>query len=832
MFVCILAVLSHAQPSTDRLQTIDSALSVLHERGMFNGVVLIAQDGKPVYQKAAGITDLATGKPLTIHSSFNLASVSKQFVSMMAMILKERGKLGYDDKVQTWLPGFPYENITIRHLMTHTCGMSDYFDLWLSQLHTLDTLSNGDLLELLRVHRPSLMFEPGSRWEYSNTGYVVLASVIEKAAGMALDRFFEQEIARPLGLKDTYVFHLGMASPGNRVFGIDRVDGRQVLNDLYRVDGVVGDGNIYSSAADLLTWEQSLYRSPLVSPSTLEEAFQPVRLTDGSTYPYGFGWFIETPGKVFSHTGSWVGFLNEITRDIERKESVIILTSSSDETARLVVGDILKGLPPAMPATELIRNVRLLDGTGLPARAASVRIRDGRIWETGDLAPFPDEPVTDGRGLVLAPGFIDSHSHHFGGLKSHPEGLAPVNQGITTIVIGQDGGSYTMDTLRAYFKAHAVAVNVATYTGHATLRESVMGEGDLFRTATPEEIERMETLLRREMEGGSLGISTGLEYEEGFYSNREEVVRLAKVAAASGGRYISHIRSEDIHLDEAIDEIIEIGRKTHMPVQISHIKIAKRDRWGHASQILSRLQAARAEGIQITADCYPYDFWNSTLRVLFPLRDYANPASADFAVQQLFDPAASILVAYAPRPEYAGKTVSAIAALRGETPAQTLMFLIAEAEAFEQSNPGFKGDIETIMGKSMDDADVAAFLSWPHSNICSDGSWGGHPRGYGAFTRVLGRYVREKKIMPLETAVYKMTGLAAEHLGFRDRGLIREGYHADLVLFDPDLVMDRAHVQDSDALSTGIEGVWVNGKRVYAGGRATGLLPGQLVVRE
>jgi N-acyl-D-aspartate/D-glutamate deacylase len=621
-------------------------------------------------------------------------------------------------------------------------------------------------------------------------------------------------------------------SPANRVYGIHRIDGKYMENDLVRLDGVTGDRNIYSSVEDLLKWDQALYTQKLVRTETWQEAVTPVKLNDGSTYNYGFGWFIDENGKKLRHTGSWVGFINSFERNIDQKTTLIVLTSSSDATYRKVIGDILAGKTPQIPATQLIQNVQLIDGTGLPARAASVRLKGDKIWETGDLAAFKNEEVIDGKGLVLAPGFIDSHSHHFGGLEEVPEAIPTANQGITTIVIGQDGSSYDLDTLESRFKTRPVAVNVATYTGQSTLRSNIMGDKDLFRTATFEEVEKMKVLLKKEMEKGSLGLSTGLEYESAFYSNRDEVLELAKVAAQYKGRYISHVRSEDINLDEAIDEIIDIGRIAQIPVQVSHIKIAKLDNWGKSTQLLARLQQAREEGIDITADCYPYDFWNSTLRVLFPNRDYTNPASAEFAVRQLFDPSKSILIRFAPDKNYAGKTVSEVAEMRHEKPAQTLMNLIAMAAEFEEKNPEFQEGIETIMGKSMDEQDVSNFLAWPHTNICSDGSSGGHPRGHGAFTRVLGRYVREQKLMPLESAIYKMTGLTAEHLGITDRGTITDGNYADLVLFNPETVIDNANIQNGKALSTGIEKVWVNGKIIYQNQQATHQYPGVLIKRK
>jgi len=283
-------------------------------------------------------------------------------------------------------------------------------------------------------------------------------------------------------------------------------------------------------------------------------------------------------------------------------------------------------------------------------------------------------------------------------------------------------------------------------------------------------------------------------------------------------------------MDDAVDEIIQIGRITKMPVQISHIKIALRDQWGQSSRILAQLEQARSEGINITADCYPYEYWMSTLRVLFPKRDYTNAVSAEFAVNQLFDPAQSVLVRFAANPTYAGKTIGDIAQLRHEKSAQTLMGLVAEASVFSRKNPDADG-VEGIMGKSMDEPDVKNFLAWPHTTICSDGAYTGHPRGYGAFTRVLGRYVRDQKLMPLETAIYKMTGLSAEQLGLKNRGIITPGYFADLVLLNPDTVQDNARIGSTSALSTGIEAVWVAGKLVYQGQKATGAYPGVLIRR-
>ncbi len=485
-----------------------------------------------------------------------------------------------------------------------------------------------------------------------------------------------------------------------------------------------------------------------------------------------------------------------------------------------------------VPTGTTFTNVQIIDGTGAPARRGNLRIVADTIVAVGEVHSVPGDTVVDGNGLVMAPGFIDTHSHHASGLRTTPDARPVVSQGITTIVAGQDGSSPmplkgAMDALRTT----PSAVNVAFYVGHGTIRDAVLGK-DFKRRATPAEVDSMTTLLRAEMGAGALGLSTGLEYDPGIYSDRSEVLTLARAAADSGGRYISHIRSEDRDFWPAIDEIIAIGRATKMPVQISHLKLAMVPLWGRTDSLITLLDAARASGVDITADVYPYTFWHSTLTVLFPRRDFSNRAEAEKILREIAKPEGLRIGSFAANPSYAGQTVAQLSALRHEDPASTLMALIAEAQAWERANPTSDDGAESVDATSMSEPDIGKLLAWAHTNVSSDGAMNGsHPRGYGAFPRVLGEYVRGQKVMTLEQAIHRMTALAAAHMGMTRRGTLAPGAFADLVLFDPQTVTDRATPTEPHRVSEGIKGVWVNGRAVWRDGKTTGAVPGIVIRR-
>lgn len=491
---------------------------------------------------------------------------------------------------------------------------------------------------------------------------------------------------------------------------------------------------------------------------------------------------------------------------------------------------------PAGEDAFVIQGATIVDGTGRAGFTGSVRVVGGTIAEVvaeaadgAAISPVDGERVHDASGLVLAPGFVDTHSHHDGGLLIDLTALAAVSQGITTIVVGQDGGSpFPVADFFAALERGPAAVNVASYAGHGTLRRQVIGD-DFRREATPDEVGAMQALLEAELASGVLGLSTGLEYDPGIYSTTDEVVALAETAAARGGRYISHMRSEDRGLREAIEETIEIAERARIPAQISHFKLAARSLWGQAAQILARLDAARAEGLDITADVYPYEYWQSTMTVLFPERDFTDREAARFALEELVAPEGMLIGRFEPDPALEGKTLADIAQERGTDPVTTYLDLIAESQAARAE--GRDGG-ESIVATSMTVDDIAALMAWPHANVASDGGLrGAHPRGFGTYPRVLGQYVREQGRLTLEEAVHKMTGLAAAHMGFAGRGTLEVGSAADLVLLDPATVIDRATTAQPHLTAVGIERVWVGGTVVYEDGAVTGARPGVVLRR-
>lgn len=470
----------------------------------------------------------------------------------------------------------------------------------------------------------------------------------------------------------------------------------------------------------------------------------------------------------------------------------------------------------------VIINAQLADGTGAPLRKANLRITGSRIAKIGNFKPSKSDEVLDAKGLVLAPGFIDIHNHSTEGLESDPVAETQIAQGITSLVIGADGDSpWPIAPWLANRAQHPASVNVALIAGHATIRELVMGK-DFRRTATPEEISKMATLTSHAMHEGAIGLSSGLEYYLASYSNTDEVVAMAAAAAKSGGFYMTHIRDEGNKSFEALKEEIEIGKRAHIPIEHSHIKVSTVAVWGKAPEYIAIINDAREHGLDFLADCYPYEAWHSGLKVIMPDKQYENPASVEKAIADTGGAEAILITEFKPHPDFAGHTLAEVAKSNNISPVEMYIRMIREGDA-ANTEAG-------IIGHSMIEKDVKAFYQQPWVMVASDGGIGSeHPRGAGTFPRVLGLYVREKKWITLPEAVRKMTSLPAKRLNWKDRGTLKAGNFADLVLFNPDTVIDRSTFEKPFELPTGIERVFVNGQLVWDSGHATGAKPGSVL---
>ena len=506
--------------------------------------------------------------------------------------------------------------------------------------------------------------------------------------------------------------------------------------------------------------------------------------------------------------------------------------------------------PEPSAATLLIRNARIIDGTGNPWYRGSIAVEGGRITAVGPNLDQPAGRVIDAEDKVISPGFIDLHNHCDTGLFENPDAQNFLRQGVTTLVGGPDGeGAADMGACLARLDSLKLALNVCFTVGHNAVRTKVMGLAD--RAPTPEELEAMKSLVARAMQAGAVGLSTGLEYVPGVYSTTEEVIELARVSAAYGGFYTSHIRDEELGLLSAVREVIRIAREAGTPANITHFKAFGWKMWGKSVEALQLVEQARAEELDVTCDLYPYSAAHTGLEILFPPWSLAGGRDSllarlqdseqrrkieaelllklgDYCYQD--DPAQIAVARCAFDTELEGKSLRSILEERGlPTGLPQTVKLVIELQQ--------KGGADCIY-HCMSDEDVERIMRHPVSMIASDGEvikFGTgvpHPRSYGTFPRVLAEYVRNRPVLTLEEAVRKMTSLPARRAGLAGRGLIYPGAEADLLLFDPETVADRSTFGDPHQYPAGIETVIVNGEVVFENGGLTGAHPGRVLRKE
>jgi N-acyl-D-amino-acid deacylase len=532
---------------------------------------------------------------------------------------------------------------------------------------------------------------------------------------------------------------------------------------------------------------------------------------------------------------------------------------------------------PAPRFDTLIVNGHVVDGTGSPWYAADVGIRDGRVAAIGRLGGAEAKQRIDARGKVVAPGFIDMLGQSELTLLVDPHVPSKIFQGITTEITGEGGSVAPLNdaiikadkvaydhlkiapdwrTLAQYFarlEKQGLGINLASYVGATQVRRMVLGDADKQPSAA--ELERMKTLVREAMEQGAVGVSTSLQYAPAPYAKTEELIALASVAAKYGGVYATHMRSEGDAVLEALDEAIRIGREADIPVEIWHIKAAGRQNWGRMKDIVAKVEEARRSGVDITADTYAYPAWFNSFSAFVP--PWAHDGGDEALIARLKDPAMRQRIRKdmetpgaawdnewqeIPGPEaiticvvqnaelkpLQGKTLAQIAKLWNQDPIDALFDILVKDHAFTEV---------AVFG--MSEPDIALAVSQPWVAFDNDsqgtaptgllGEEHPHPRAYGTFPRVIRKFVREEKLLRLEDAIRKMTALPAQKLRLADRGVLKAGMWADLVVFDPEKIADTATFENPNQLSVGMDDVLINGVAVIAGGKATEALPGKVL---
>ena len=521
----------------------------------------------------------------------------------------------------------------------------------------------------------------------------------------------------------------------------------------------------------------------------------------------------------------------------------------------------------------VIRNAYIVDGTGNPWFEADIGIKSGKISEIGNLDFEDADRIINAKELMVCPGFIDMHSHSEYSLLANSKAESKIKQGVTTEVNGNCGDSpapiegmtaeaaeeakeykLNMDwsTLAEYLdklERQGISLNVAQLVGHGTIRIAVMGHEN--RPPTREELNKMKELVAQAMEDGAFGMSTGLYYLPGGFADTAEVIELCKVVTKYGGIYTSHIRGEGDPLIEAVTETIEIGEKANIPVQISHHKACGIENWGNVKKTLRMMEEARSRGLDITCDVYPYTACGADLISMVP--NWAHEGGVNKLRERLRDSKirervkkemseglpgweSSVkqsgwgrikVIGWKEHKEFEGKTLAEIADLEGVDAFNLTFDLIMKKESPE------------LVDLAMTEKDVCTVIKHPLSMVGSDG-WAlapygvlgeskTHPRSYGTFPRILRKYVREDKVLTIENAIRKMTSLPAQKLGLRDRGTLREGMWADVVVFDPKRIADVATYENPHRYPEGIEHVLVNGEIVVDGGEHTGAPPGKVL---
>ncbi len=535
-------------------------------------------------------------------------------------------------------------------------------------------------------------------------------------------------------------------------------------------------------------------------------------------------------------------------------------------------GLLLRGCTKGREFDLLIVGGTIYDGTGGPPARADIGVSGGAVRSIGRIRAARAATVIKAEGMAVSPGFIDVHEHTAEGLLVNPRAESAVRQGVTTLVSGNCGDSpfpltdeafenakqtllaeYGLDLswrdIRGFLgrlEEAGAALNYATFVGHGTVRAAAMGFGN--RAPAAAELERMKALVGEAMAGGALGLSSGLEYTPGSFASTEELVELCRVAAGSGGVYATHVRDEEGGILEAVDEAFRIARETPIRLQISHLKVGYAVNWPKFPALLERIERARAAGIEFRCDRYPYIAWATGLDIFFPI--WSREGTTEDFIVRLRDPSlqdrlrAEVRIKEKELGSWDKVLISSVATGKNR-PLEGVNVLDASVRAGQAPYDFIRDLLIEETGRvgmitfAMSEEQLKILLAHPLVGVGSDGSavapYGPlakgkpHPRFYGTFPRVLGKYVRDEKVIPLEEMIRKMTAMPAAHLGFVRRGMLKVGWAADLCVFDPERVIDKATYMEPAVYPEGIRQVVVNGEVVVDEGRHTGRLPGRVL---
>jgi N-acyl-D-amino-acid deacylase len=529
------------------------------------------------------------------------------------------------------------------------------------------------------------------------------------------------------------------------------------------------------------------------------------------------------------------------------------------------------------PFDLVITNGHIVDGTGSPWYSGDIGIRDGRIAAIGNLSGGARKRTVDAKGRVVAPGFVDMLGQSETTILVDPRLPSKIYQGITTEITGEGGSAAPLNdaiiandrpgyehykinpdwrTFRQYFsrlEKQGMGINLASYVGATQVRRMVLGDADV--QPTPEQLEKMKALVREAMRDGAVGVSTSLMYAPAPYAKTEELIALASVASKVGGIYATHMRNESDSVLESIDEAVRIGREARIPVEIWHFKVAGKANFGRMPQLVARVNKARAEGVDVEADTYAYTAWFNSMSAFVPA--WAHDGGDAKLIERLKDPATrarirkdmetpskdwdnewdeitgpqDVMISVVQNPalkKFQGKRLTEVARTLNQDPMDALFDLLVEDKAFTEC---------AVFGMSEPDVALALQQSWvsvdnDSSGTSPDGILGEehpHPRAYGTFPRILRKYVREEKKLTLEEAIRKFSALPAQRMRITDRGVLKQGMWADVVVFDPETVRDLATFDDPNRLSEGMEYVLINGVPVIENGKMTGALPGKVL---